>query len=79
MKELDCSAEKGREEMKRLREGMAELLDERVGGRVQNKFVSIFKCTCPNCQMYLSQFPNLFVQIAKRICPNGRAFEREGG
>ena len=30
VKELDFSAEKGREEMARLREGMAELLDERV-------------------------------------------------
>ena len=66
VKELDCSAEKGRAEMTRLREGMAELLDERVGGRVQNIFVSIFKYICPNCQMYVSKW-------------NGRAFGREGG
>ena len=31
VKELDFSAEKGKEEMARMREGMAELLDERVG------------------------------------------------
>ena len=31
VKELDFSAEKGKEEMARLKEGMAELLDERVG------------------------------------------------
>ena len=31
VKELDFSAEKRKEEMARLREGMAELLDERVG------------------------------------------------
>ena len=30
VKELDFSAEKGKEEMARMREGMAELLDERV-------------------------------------------------
>ena len=65
VKELDCSAEKGREEMKRLREGMAELLDDRVGDCVPNIFVSIAKCICPNCQMYLSKW-------------NGRAFGREG-
>ena len=31
MKELDFSAEKGKEEMTRLRGGMSDLLDERVG------------------------------------------------
>ena len=44
VKELDFSAEKGREEMARLREGMAELLDERVGNCVPNIFVHIDKC-----------------------------------
>ena len=34
VKELDFSAEKGKEEMARMREGMAELLDERVGDSV---------------------------------------------
>ena len=31
VKGLDFSAEKGKEEMARMKEGMAELLDERVG------------------------------------------------
>ena len=31
VKELDFSAEKGKEEMTRLRGGMSDLLDERVG------------------------------------------------
>ena len=54
VKELDFSAEKGREEMARLREGMAELLNERVSDCVQN--------------IFLSQLSNVFVQITKYIC-----------
>ena len=73
VKELDFSAEKGREEMARLREGMAELLDERVGDCVPNIFVSIVKCICPNYQIYLSISTNVFVQMdmLKSFCIKG--------
>ena len=39
VKGLDFSAEKGKEEMARMREGMAELLDERVGDCVLGTFI----------------------------------------
>ena len=42
VKELDFSSEKGKEEMARLKEGMAELLDERVGADEIIKFYSQF-------------------------------------
>ena len=38
-------------------------------GGMQNVFVHITKCICPNCKMYLSKLQNVFVQIAKLICP----------
>ena len=39
VKGLDFSAEKRKEEMARMREGMAELLDERVGDCVLGTFI----------------------------------------
>ena len=35
---------------------------------MQNVFVQISKCICPNFKMYLSKFQNVFVQISKCIC-----------
>ena len=42
--------------------------------KLQNVFVQIAKCICPNCKMYLSKFLNVFVQIAKCICPNSKLY-----
>ena len=38
---------------------------------LQNIFVQIAKCICPNCKMYLSKLLNVFVQInrLKQLCP----------
>ena len=66
VKELEFSAEKGREEMARLKEGMAELLDERVGdcvylSQLPNVFVQFSKCICPGFKICFSKFQNVFV------------------
>ena len=36
-----------------------------------NKSLQLTKCICPNCQMYLSKWQNLFAQTAKYICLKG--------
>ena len=41
---------------------------------LQNVFVQIAKCICPNYKMYLSKLQNVFVQIAKYICPNYKMY-----
>ena len=41
---------------------------------MQNVFVQIAKCICPNFKMYLSKLQIVFVQIAKCICPNCKMY-----
>ena len=36
--------------------------------KMQNVFVQIAKCICPNCKLYSSKLQTVFVQIAKCIC-----------
>ena len=38
--------------------------------QMENVFVPIVKCICPNCQMYLSRFQMCLSQFVKCICPN---------
>ena len=38
--------------------------------KLENAFVQIAICICPNCQMYLPKLKNVFDQIVKCICPN---------
>ena len=33
-----------------------------INSKLPNMFVQIAKCICPNCQIYLSKLPNVFVQ-----------------
>ena len=43
-----------------------------LASKLQNVFVWNAKCICLNCQMYLFELPNVFVQIDKYISSNWR-------
>ena len=40
--------------------------------KLQDVFVQMAKCICPNCKMYLYKWQNVFVQIARCIWTNGK-------
>ena len=40
--------------------------------KLENVFVQIGKCICPNGKMYLSKLVNVFVKIDKYICDFNR-------